>query len=131
MKSMTDYDNEYLSKTVEPFVGKHIASLSINGDNELLIDFDSGPSLCLYDNGQDCCEHRYMSTDDNLKYYVGSKFIGAELLDSPPINIGDNEDHHDIQFLVVKTSNGSFTMQNHNEHNGYYGGFSVKAKSVK
>lgn len=34
---------------------------------------------------------------------------------------------HEVQFLHVKTSKGSFAVSNHNEHNGYYGGFNVEA----
>ena len=39
-----------------------------------------------------------------------------------------NEDCHEVQFLEVKTSKGSFTMSSHNEHNGYYGGFSIEVR---
>jgi hypothetical protein len=31
---------------------------------------------------------------------------------------------------VVKTTNGNLTVVNHNEHSGYYGGFSMAAKIV-
>jgi hypothetical protein len=29
-------------------------------------------------------------------------------------------------FLEIHTDRGSFTMANHNVHNGYYGGFAVE-----
>jgi hypothetical protein len=56
---------------------------------------------------------------------------GATLLDLELKSAGDidNEwDVHEIQFLDVKTSEGVFTMVNHNMHNGYYGGFYVQAR---
>jgi hypothetical protein len=37
----------------------------------------------------------------------------------------ESGEDHDIAFLLVQTSDGVFTMVNHNEHNGYYGGFLV------
>jgi hypothetical protein len=35
---------------------------------------------------------------------------------------------HETQFLIVDTTKGSFTIVNHNEHNGYYGGFGLVAQ---
>lgn len=31
------------------------------------------------------------------------------------------------QFLMIRTSLGVFTVVNYNEHNGYYGGFALRA----
>lgn len=86
-------------------------------------------SLRIWDDGQSCCEHRYMSSDDDLKYYIGSKFTGAEIRDAP--NMDDVYDVHEVQFLIVNTDKGDFTVETHNEHNGYYGGFYIKAKLTK
>jgi hypothetical protein len=66
-----------------------------------------------------------MRTDYNLSDYVGAKLLGAEVMDAPPISAQYEE--HEVQFLHVKTSKGTFTMSSHNEHNGYYGGFSIRA----
>jgi len=30
-----------------------------------------------------------------------------------------------VQFLTIITDNGTFTVSNHNIHNGYYGGFFI------
>ena len=35
-------------------------------DSELTIGFADGQRLRLRDEGQSCCEHRYMTTDDDL-----------------------------------------------------------------
>ena len=108
-------------------IGKQISSLELT-ENELLFVFSDGARMRLFDNGQSCCETRYMTTDDDLSYYVGSKLLGAEIRDAPT---GDEKDYdhddHDVQFLLVNTDKGTFTMENHNVHNGYYGGFSVCA----
>jgi len=32
---------------------------------------------------------------------------------------------HEVQFVLITTSLGVFTMATHNIHNGYYSGFSV------
>jgi hypothetical protein len=33
---------------------------------------------------------------------------------------------HEVAFLEVTTDRGVFQMKNHNEHNGYYGGFLIR-----
>lgn len=77
------------------------------------------------DDGQDCCEHRFMSCDDTL-----SEFLGATLLDITVEDVGTGEgedyEHHEIQFVHIKTSLGVITLQSHNIHNGYYGGFDMR-----
>lgn len=117
------------SKAVQTAIGRTITSTGIaqasNGESQLWLEFEDGSKLVLRDRGQSCCESRYMTLDgDSLDYYKGATFIGAELGDA------SEEGHdmvHEIQFLNIKTSKGVFTVSNHNEHNGYYGGFSISA----
>ena len=104
-------------------IGKTITALSSNED-ALYITFEDGKRISLFDDGQSCCEHRYMRTDDDLDYYVGSKLLGGEIKDAPSVEA--EYDEHEVQFLEIITDKGSFTMSNHNEHNGYYGGFWIK-----
>jgi hypothetical protein len=40
----------------------------------------------------------------------------------------DGYGNHDLAFLIVTTSLGSFTVANHSEHNGYYGAFELSCK---
>jgi hypothetical protein len=102
-------------------VGKEITKLNLDVEgNFLYFEFDGGLQLFVSDMGQSCCESRYMRTDDDLMYYVGGKLLGKEIRLVAPI-----EDYHEIAFLVIKTSKGQFTMSNHNEHNGYYGGIDI------
>ncbi len=92
--------------------------------NELHIEFVNGIKIKLMDVGQSCCERRYMRTDDNLEDYIGARFIGVEIKEAPEM-IDEYCNVHEVQFLEIKTDRGALTMANHNEHNGYYGGFKI------
>lgn len=85
----------------------------------LTIEFVTGETLSLWDAGQNCCESRYASCDDDLSTVKG-KLVSITVQAGP--NLDDGE-AHEQEFLVVQTSLCSFTVVNHNEHNGYYGGF--------
>lgn len=106
-------------------VGKTIAALRLGDDDALHFEFSDGSKMKLSDEGQSCCENRYMRTDDDLGYYVGAKLLGAEVKEAP--NEPDEYGEHEVQFLDVRTDRGVFTMASHNEHNGYYGGFWIVA----
>jgi hypothetical protein len=67
-----------------------------------------------------------MSTDDDLSAFIGAALREVELRDGPKSR-GEDGDVHEQQFLVVMTDRGAFTIANHNDHNGYYGGFVLKA----
>ncbi len=105
------------------YAGRTIAALAID-DNELKITFSDGSKISLVDDGQSCCEHRYMVCDDDL-----ATFIDADTQAAGEVAPKEGEDNwgqtHEIEFLHVKTSKGDITVANHNEHNGYYGGFSL------
>lgn len=109
--------------------GKIIAALSIS-DKELTIKFNDETGIVLFDDGQSCCEHRYMHTDDNLPDFIGAQFLGAKIQDGPT-ETDECGDPKESQFLIVSTSLGEFTVVNYNEHNGYYGGFWIAAKSTE
>lgn len=108
---------------VEMHAGKKIASIEVS-DVRLTVLFEGGDSLCAEDMGQDCCEERYMRTDDDVESFVGSSFVGVVLREGPCTgHPGDM--HTDVQFLEVLTSGGPLTVSSYNDHNGYYGGFDV------
>lgn len=102
-------------------MNKTIKSVELNSSNELVIRFDDGFKLVAKDDGQSCCEHRYMRTDDDLDSWAGSKLVSIEIKQAP--EVADEWGEHEVQFLEVMTDKGCFTMTSHNEHNGYYGGF--------
>lgn len=109
-----------------PEIMKRCAHRKIDGivaeENHTSILFD-GMELMITDNGQLCCEQRYMSTDDDTTYHVGSLFMGIAL--GSVEEDGGDGDVHDIQFLDIYTTLGVISVANHNEHNGYYGGFDI------
>lgn len=123
--------DDELVRAHEKALGKTIATVELSGKNydgyeELHINFEDGSRLILWDAGQSCCESRYMTCDDNLDVYQGSRFLGAEIRTAN--NLDSEWSVHEIEFLLVSTSRGVFTVANHNEHNGYYGGFALDAR---
>ena len=118
--SLSNRGNGY--EEVEPLLGKVIESAVIVNRDELRLTV-GGRTIFVSDEGQSCCEDRYLHTDDILRDYIGAVLIEFNLEDAPdaPANYGN----HEVQFLRVKTSKGIFTVETHNEHNGYYGGFAI------
>ena len=100
--------NRETVEAVQAAMGKTITALSLT-DDQLRFEFEDGSRLRLWDNGQSCCESRYMQTDDDLPYYIGAKFVGAEVRDGGSTE-GEYGDTHEIQFLVVTTDRGTFSM---------------------
>lgn len=111
-------------------VGKTIATLRLDEEADpqaLRFTFEDGSEIKLFDNGQSCCESRYMRTDDTLADYIGATLLGAEIKEAADIPPDDEHgDVHEIEFLEIQTSAGVLTMVSHNEHNGHYGGFSIE-----
>ena len=103
-------------------VGKEIAGVTLL-DSRLHFVFTDKTEVYVTDSGQDCCETRYMTTDDDLNSFIGTKLLGLEIKDAPDVDVDGFV--HEVQFLEIQTSKGVFTMANHNEHNGYYGGFCI------
>lgn len=99
-------------------------------DNVLSIAFKNRKTLKLWDAGQQCCEHRYMGTDDDLSDYIGGQLLDIELRDAPEMVDPYSGEAHEMQFLTVKTSKGEFVLANYNDHDGYYRGFYIKASMV-
>lgn len=118
-------------KALTAVVGKKIRELSIV-ENRLAFIFDDESTLSIFDARQACCERRYMSTDDELSWYVGAILLDAEVRDGPTQQQRDEFGYDNIesQFLIVTTSKGQSTIVNYNEHNGFYGGFLIDAVAV-
>ena len=94
---------------------------------KLRLKLDSGKTIEIWDGGQSCCEHRHMSTDDDVQSLVGCKLDRIETKNGPAVSEEDYSNCyvHEIVFVEVGTNKGFITLVNHNEHNGYYGGFSL------
>ena len=118
--------NKDTVESIQKAVGKTISAVGMQ-DDVLWFEFEGGGRLDIRDNGQSCCESRYMTCGDldNADYYKGATFVSAETRDAP--DGPGNGEEHEVQFLLVSTSKGVITAETHVEHNGYYGGFAMVA----
>ncbi len=119
-------------ETVEAYkkmLNKTIEKIEIK-DNHLYITFKEDYKVDIFDDGQSCCEHRYMVCDNDLKSFIGDTLIDIDLK-STEAKEEDYSAVHEIEFLEIKTNKGTISIANHNEHNGYYGGFALDIKEVK
>ncbi len=101
-----------------------------NGDGALLIDFTTGARLVIADRGRSCCESRYLKCDDDLGFFAGATLEDITI-ECGGTTTDEWDQCHEIQFMLVHTSKGVFTVNTHNEHNGYYGGFWMTADVIK
>lgn len=104
----------------EQFEGFTITSATMR-DEKIYLKLET--TIAIFDNGQSCCERRYMTTDDDLQSLVGHEL--RHILPKPGGMIADSGDEHETLFVEIGTNVGSVTIVNHNEHNGYYGGFGL------
>lgn len=84
---------------IQSVIGKQIKSIELIEDEIVLKTSEGG--LKLLDDGQSCCEARYMRTDDDLSEFTGAVVNGFELKQAP------DQDHewgtHEVQFLEIAT----------------------------
>lgn len=113
------------SDHLSPIIEQTILEIVLESNN-LKIKFDNC-TLSVYDEAQHCCESRYLTCDgDDLSYWSGAKFHGLETREAP--NLDSGAECHEQVFIVLRTSKGDQVFAAHNEHNGYYGGFSVSTR---
>lgn len=112
--------------------GRAITTIDLREGERLVVTFEDGSLFTLWDDARYCCEIRSMSCDDDLSHFGGAMLNDAEVRDVGGEEALRDEDEdgdvREVQFLVVTTSLGSFTVANHNHHNGYYGGFDLSAR---
>lgn len=107
----------------EKFYGRKIVAATVGGDR-LRLEFEDGEKIAVWDDGQSCCESRYMTCDDDLGVLVGGTLRKIEVKELK-VEQGEYGDEHEIAFLEIATDSGFITVATHNEHNGYYGGFGL------
>jgi hypothetical protein len=121
--------NEKTVKAVQNAIGKDIVNIACD-EAALRMALSNGKNYTISDDGQSCCESRYMSCDDVLQSFVGATISGIEQRDgSGWLNNHENTytyGSHDVEFVVISTNKGAITLASHNEHNGYYGGFGLR-----
>ncbi len=129
---MNEEINAYASKgSIQPsdYYGYLIKDCTLGQDNKIYIEFVDGTKVYLADEGQSCCEYRYITTDDDPSVLNGQKLVHIKAKWGPDIEDGNN-DSHQICFLEIQGNQSAVTFVTHNEHNGYYGGFCLEFKAV-
>ena len=106
----------------DKYYGQKILSASLDEEG-LTLSLGNGKIIMLWDDQPICSERRYMSSDDDIQSLVGSTLTRVEARESPTDY--DVWEVHETCFLEVGMNHGFITLVNHNEHNGYYGGFNV------
>lgn len=102
-------------------------------DNYLEIHFQDGVIIRISDEGQSCCENRYMTCDDDLSVLKGTtlKQIRVNSVEDEEFDRnGYISDVHQIAFLEILTNQNSISFATHVEHNGYYGGFGLNIDEI-
>ena len=111
-----EYSGAYISTAV--FIAE-VITLTLLHPNRI------ATVVTLSDEGQSCCEIRYMSLDgDNVNDLVGARFHHVQVRGVASTDDGDSE-LHEINFVEIVTDKGGITFSMHNEHNGYYGGIDL------
>ena len=78
------FGNEETVKAYHASMGKTISGLTLDEEGGFItIDFSDGTNLCVADEGQSCCELRYMRTDDDMQHFIGAKLTGLEIKEAP------------------------------------------------
>lgn len=129
---MSEEINRYSEKgSIQPidYYGYLIKECTLDQANKIYIEFMDGTKVLLEDTGQSCCEHRYITTDDDTSVLKGQKLVHIKVKNGPDIE-DENNEYHQTCFLEIQGNQSAVTFVTHNEHNGYYGGFCLEFKAV-
>lgn len=106
------------------FIGRTISSVSVE-EKRVVVGFTDGAGFVLKDEGQSCCEYRYLTTDDDPNALVGLTF--RDIVEKPgECKEEEGGECHDTMFVDIVADGAWITLCTHNEHNGWYGGFSIE-----
>jgi len=104
---------------VKRFYGKTIADVEL-WERKLIVRFDDGDSFELIDKPQECCEERFLRTDDDLLSLIGCKLLGVHCKSAEiRYRHGSVEE---VNFIELETDRGFAAIACYNIHNGFYGG---------
>lgn len=104
-------------ESASKYYGKKITGAQFINDS--LILFFADCIIEISDDGQSCCEERYLRTDDDPQDLVGKTLTSIKLKETK----SDSDwGVHEITFMEVQAEDACVTFSSHNEHNGYYGG---------
>jgi hypothetical protein len=116
-----------MSGTLQEFLPGTVSAVKLT-DDRLTIVMDCGVEYAVVDRGQSCCEHRYITTDDDIGSLIGTRVVRIVEKDGPELPCAEV---HETRFVEIVTTKGSVTLTTHNEHNGYYGGFVLGVECSK
>lgn len=114
-------------ESADKYYGREIVDAQFK-DDALTLTFSDGVKIKLTDEGQSCCESRYMTCDDKASDLIGGHLREISLRHS---EIEEEYGAHEICFVKVETEKGHITIETHNEHNGYYGGFGLNLQEIE
>lgn len=95
-------------------------------ESKISLEFENGKRIEIFDDGQCCCESRYLTTDDDIHELVGKSLTKIETKEGPSIvDLAESDEKylHETMFLEIWTNSSVINITAHNGHNGYYGGF--------
>ena len=119
------FDTEFLL-IVAPAIGKKIKKIHFDDiENQIVFIMETGYCFVIKSKSPDCCESRYIHTDDDLSSAVGETLLDFELSTHQDIETDDGE--HQIGFFKIHTDKDTYEFASHNEHNGYYSGVHLRA----
>ncbi len=125
---MTVFNQYSDAKPASFYAGRKITAAAMV-DNSFLLGFADGVTIKIWDSGQDCCERRYMRTDDVAADLIGRTLASIEVK-RVETNSDNNGDPHEIAFMEINADGLIIAFSTHNEHNGYYGGFDLRIAEV-
>jgi len=109
--------------SADKYYGRKIVSAVFDKEADRFhLTFGDGVHIAIWDNGQSCCENRYMSTDDDPSFLIGKTLKSIE------VKYAEEDGEygiHETAFVEITVDDGSIVFCNHNGHNGYYGGFGL------
>lgn len=88
------------------------------------VQTDKTKALVLVSDGQSCCENfGYITTNDDLKEFLGAEVLKIEVVDTALRKHDAIEymDEGEIMFVNFETDRGTLQLAVYNSHNGYYG----------
>lgn len=122
---LTDQTFEYQQKMLDILTscyGRIIKNIVLIS-NQLIFTFNDDSRLILLDDGNQCCEERFLTTDDDLSMFIGDQLVS--IIEKDFLEKHDTGETAECLILEVQTNKGFFSFQCHNIHNGYYSGFNL------
>ncbi len=122
--------DEFYNGDPTPAYGRKVVSLERppHVNEEVTINFESGPSLKLELEG-DCCSKSFFTDLGQFEELIGSTITNIEQRDNEKRTVQLEEDewvHDSVQnwhFLIFTTDKGHVTIDWRNDSNGYYDGW--------